>query len=427
MIVRFTKDTIHIIDHYDSIKNRFNDKDLFVNLYQEKANTCNIIPIYKESPCYYTDEFKDLTHLYTFNVDPTESKDFDDAISIDENENKIYVHIVDADELITKLYDTDINSLKQSFTLYLPEHIQNILPSILAENDFSLIRNQVRKVITIEFLIDEQTQDVISHSIYKSIIKIKKRYDYEEFNNDLNKFPKLLNFYNKWKKNTLNIPHVKLNVNKNTGKLIDFNLEECSNDAHKIIETMMILTNLTISEHIGELIPQRFHSKIKSEVALQHYTNNNLIDSILTIKKFRQAVYDSSNAGHFGLGLKTYTHFTSPIRRYFDVIIHRLLNKTTYENIDDVLAHINNQETFVEKLTSCYNNLKFLTYFEENLHKIWTGFVLSINNNGITVILEENLYELFIFENRQFNVYDKVNVRIKNINWLNLSVKAIIV
>ena len=53
--------------------------------------------------------------------------------------------------------------------------------------------------------------------------------------------------------------------------------------------------------------------------------------------------------------------------------------------------------------------------------------MLSINNNGITVILEENLYELFIFENRQFNVYDKVNVRIKNINWLNLSVKAIIV
>lgn len=428
ILLKISLNNIDILNIYDSIKNRKNDKYIFINLYEEYSKLCNILPIYKQSKSYYTDDFKDLTHLYTFNVDPTESKDFDDAISIDENENKIYVHIVDANEQIEQMSNIDINSLKDSFTLYLPEHVRNILPSNMAENKLSLIEGQERKTITVEYLIDDKTQNIIGHSVYKSIIKIKKRYDYDEFNKSLYNFQKLLLFYKRWKRQTLNIPNVKLNINKIDGKLTNYKLENNVDDAHKIIETMMILTNLTISEHIGSLIPQRYHSKLKSEFELKSFTNNNIIDSILSIKKFKPAIYDSLNSGHFGLGLKTYTHFTSPIRRYFDVIIHRLLSGTTYENIDEILNHINNKELYVEKLIEIYNNLKFLTYFEDNLNKIWSAYILSITNNGITVILEDNLYELFLFEtNKNFNIYDKVNIKIKNINWLNLNVKAIII
>lgn len=425
LLVNFTNSEMCIVDKYKSIKDRTIDKYLFLKLYVSTAELCNITPIYEENSCYYTEDFKDLTGLYTFNVDPTESKDFDDALSVDEN--KIYVHIVDINEQILKLSDIDTNSLRKSFTLYLPEHIQNILPSYLAENELSLVKNHIRKVITIEFTIDDKTQDIINYSIYKSIITVKKRYNYEEFNEELYKFPTLINFYHKWKRNTLNIPHVKLNVNKHTGELIDYKLENYSNDAHKIIETMMILTNLTTSQHIKNIIPQRFHSKINPELNLQSYTNNNIIDSILTIKNYKSAIYDTNRQGHFGLSLNSYTHFTSPIRRYFDVIIHRLYGGIIYKNVEEVLEHINKQELFVEKIVSCYNNLKFLSYFENHLDNIWSGFILSITTNGVVVLLEGNLYEIFIFEHRSFNMYDKVNIKIKNINWFNLSVKAIII
>lgn len=428
LIIKIGLNELKVLNIYDSIKNRKNDLSLFINLYEEQVKLCNILPEYLNNTCYYTDEFKDLTYLETFNVDPIESKDFDDAISINHDENKIYVHIVDANEQINLLDENDINSLKHSFTLYLYEGVQNILPKKLAEDEMSLIEGKVRKTITIEFLIDKESQNIISHSIYKSIIKIKKRYNYNEFNKELNKFPMLLAFYNKWKRKTFNIPHLKMNIDKETGKIIDYNLESYFDEAHKIIETLMILTNLTVSEHVSSLIPQRYHSKVKLELDLKIFTGNNIIDSILTIKKFKPAIYDTLNKGHFGLDLKSYTHFTSPIRRYFDVIIHRLLAGISYNNIEDVLSHINNQERYIEKIVECYNNLKLLSYFEENLDMIWSGYILSIKNNGISVILEDNLYELFLFEIKpDLNLYDKVNVKINSINWISLNVKANII
>ncbi len=421
-----------VINVYDSIKNRMNDRDLFIKLYEEQSNLCSIIPSYKSSTCYYTEHYKDLTHLYTFNVDPTESKDFDDAISIDEIESKLYVHIVDANEQIEQLSNIDINSLYHSFTFYLPEKIQNILPVHLAEDKLSLIEGRDRKTITIEFNINCETQEIINYSIYKSLIKIKKRYDYKEFNNCLDKFPTLLAFYNKWKRQTLNIPHLKMNINKKNGKIDHYELEDYFDDAHKIIETLMVLTNLKISENIGTFVPQRYHSKIKSEIRLEKFTDNDIINSIISIKKYKPAIYDALNSGHFGLGLTTYTHFTSPIRRYFDVIIHRLLAGISYENIEDILAHINKQELYIDKLVKNYNNLKLLSYFDDNLDKIWCGYILSINKNGIIVILEDNLYELFIFNtdvkcSKIIELYDKVCVKINSINWINLTVKAFII
>jgi ribonuclease R len=430
VLLKVGKGFCDIIKVYDSIQNRANDKDLFITLYEEQSKICSIIPLYENSKSYYTEDYRDLTHLETFNVDPTESKDFDDAISIDEINSKIYVHIVDANEQIEKLSNIDINAFQHSFTLYLTEQVKNILPASLAEDKLSLIEGQDRKTITVELNINPETYDIVNHSIYKSLIKINKRYDYNEFNNSLYNFPMLLAFYNKWKRQTLNIPHLKINVNKNTGKLLDYELQDYFDDAHKIIETLMILTNLKISEHVGTLVPQRYHSKIKSEIMLQNFTHDNMINSIISIKKYKPAIYNSTDSGHFGLGLKTYTHFTSPIRRYFDVIIHRLLAGNMYKNIEVILSHINKQEIYIDKLIKCYNNLKLLTYFEEKMHKIWCGYVLSINSNGITVILQDNLYELFIFNtdkcNKTIELYNKVDVKIKSINWVNLTAKAFI-
>jgi len=433
LIIKIGLNKTTIISVFDSIRDRKNDKELFLKLYEEQAKLCCYTPNYKISGiCYYTNKCVDLTHLYTFNVDPTESKDFDDAISIDELENKIYVHIVDANSQINMLSDIDINAFKYAFTLYLPEHVQNILPQDLAENKLSLIQGEDRNVITVEFTINPETQDIVSRSIYPSIIKIKKRYDYDEFNKSLHKYPTLCKFYEKWKIKSLNIPQLKLNVNKNNGKLINYILENNFDDAHKIVETLMVLSNLTVSEQVSSFIPQRYHSKINSkinfEMSLKEYTSNKAIDSIISIKEFKPALYDSKNKGHFGLSLETYTHFTSPIRRYFDVIIHRLLSGVIYQNINEILYHINSQEKYIEKIVDCYKNLKILTYFEENLDLIWKGYILSITDVGINVILEDNLYEIFIFNKntKMLSPYQCINIIIKSIDWLNLRIKAVL-
>lgn len=426
VILKIDSKTIEVIQIYDSIKNRLNDKELFLKMYNEQSNLCSILPDYIFSDSFYTNTFKDLTHLYTFNVDPTESKDFDDAISIDENENKIYIHIVDAHEQIPPLDNLDVNSFKHSFTLYLPEHIENILPADFAENKLSLIQGEERKTITIELLLDSANENIKSYLIYKSVIRIKKRYNYEEFNMDLYKYPTLYSFYKKWKRESFNIPHVKLNIDKVTGKLINSNLENFYDDAHKVIETLMIVANLTISKEVGNLLPQRYHSKIKSEFVITPFTNNTMIDSILSIKKYKPAIYDQYNKGHFGLGLSTYTHFTSPIRRYFDVIIHRMLAGVIYKNADIILNHINSQERYIEKIVDRYSNLKFLSYFEENINNDWSAYVISIKNNGLLVMLHENLFEIFIFDSNpsKYTIGDKVNIKLKNIDWVNLNIKA---
>ena len=320
LIIEATIDGMSIYQSYGSIQNRLIDKKVITDLYH--LNASNDIPLHytHTDKTYYTKEFQDLSHLHTFNVDPTHSKDFDDAISVEHN--KIYVHIVDAHSMIPLHTQIEKDAFSQAFTLYLPEHVHNILPRDLAEYELSLVKGERRNVITIEYTIDELCQ-VASHEIYPSVIVIKERYDYTEFGKCLDRFPLLVQFNEKWKRGTIPVPHVAFDIGED-GRICGHRYETNIDQAHKIVETLMILTNLTVSQHIPHEIPHRFHSKLIDH--FDHFdhpifdiTDNEVVNSILTIKKYRNAIYDSRNKGHFGLNLSSYTHFTSPIRRYFDV------------------------------------------------------------------------------------------------------------
>lgn len=439
LLMEITKDSHSVLKIYDSIQNRKNDKDLILDLYKLNASGSSIAPEYaiqdsqkSKSKTYYNHAYKDLTHLYTFNVDPTHSKDFDDAISIDpSNIFKIYVHIVDANSQILPNSAEDVNAMKHAFTLYLPEHIENILPASLSEDKLSLIKSEKRKVITVEYTIHPLTQEIMDHEVYMSDIIIKERYDYASFLQVMHTFPQLVRFYKIWSRKTLNIPHVKMNIDKNTGKIHDYVFELNNDNAHKMIETLMILTNLTISTHIPESVPQRYHSKVKTDFEVMHFSGNEMIDSILTIKKYKPAIYDSTQQGHFGLGLNSYTHFTSPIRRYFDVIIHRLLAGIEYNNLENVLEHVNKREVQIEKWVEMYESLKWMTYFDENKHVVWDAYVTNVTNVGIVALLELSMYEVFVFVPssylHMYTIGSKVKVKITNIQWNQLNIKSKIV
>jgi hypothetical protein len=186
LIIQVNLEGITVLNKYESLqKTRINDYKIALDLY--KPQNFNFKPEYiNNSIKTNSSEYIDLTHLDTFNVDPTESKDFDDAISIDVSNSKIYIHIVDAHSQIQPDSIIDTNAFVQSFTLYLPEHIENILPKELAENELSLIKDVNRKTITIEFEINSETYQIKSHKIYKGIIKISNRYDYDQYDQILN-------------------------------------------------------------------------------------------------------------------------------------------------------------------------------------------------------------------------------------------------
>ena len=409
---------------YGSIQNRSIDKSLFLSLYQLNAIPDTIQWSTEPAPSYYTTPFQDLTHLHTFNVDPTHSKDFDDAISIEQSSDGqliIYVHIVDANQLLPLNSEIEQHSFSNAFTLYLPEHIENILPQELAENEWSLVKGERRHVITTQYQMDAN-YEIVSYEIYPSVISIKQRYDYVQFNEALEKgeFQTLLNFTNRWKKATLAIPAVRITTHED-GTIHEHHHEFNNDKAHKIIETLMILTNLTISKHMPA-IPQRFHRKLYNPPAIS--SENDIIQSILTVKTYRNAVYDPQESGHFGLGLTTYTHFTSPIRRYFDVIVHRLLAGYTLNHMEEALEYINRREREIDQLVKLYHLVKQLSYYEMNSSKTYQAYVIRITEKGVLVLMEDFLNEVFVFtkENR-YKVGDPIQVHISGISWANLSLQ----
>jgi ribonuclease R len=126
----------------------------------------------------------------------------------------LYVHIVDAHHLLPVHSEIEQNAFANAFTLYLPEHIENILPAELAENEFSLIKGEQRRVITVRYEIDDK-QEILRYDIYPSIITIKERYDYDGFNDALQngEFQSLVDFTTRWEKATLAIPSVRISTN----------------------------------------------------------------------------------------------------------------------------------------------------------------------------------------------------------------------
>lgn len=423
-----------ILSQWDQLSlTRANDWKIILDLYKPIDS---LVPkpdiILDKKRVLETDHIQDLTHLNTFNIDPPESKDFDDAISIDMCANKIYVHIVDAHNQITPGSTVDTNALAQSFTLYLPEHIHNILPIELSNDQLSLIQSQRRKTVTIEYTLDSQTLQIDSSKtqVYLGIITIKTRYDYDSFDSWIQTqtqfLPWLKKFLHTYKLTSrpvdLDTPSLRLQINPSTGNMQGYQIDLSqmnSSISHQLITWLMIFTNITVSKLIEQnIIPQRYHSKsygkldTDTNLIFQDLTDCNHINIILGIKKFRKAIYSSTQSGHSGLQVETYTHFTSPIRRYFDVIIHRILNGSSYSNLSDILEYINKREIYIDSIVKLYSRLKILSYLESNKEIQWIGYWIP---QGL--ILKELLFEIKYYPIDSTKLYTQVKIKISGINW----------
>jgi exoribonuclease R len=339
----------------------------------------------------YTQGHTDLTHLETFTVDPASSIDRDDAISLDPVRRKIYVHIVDIHTVVPHGAPVEELMFRYGSTLYLAEHTQHLLPyTAIAAS--SLDAGVKRSAITVEMTLDADW-NISEFGIYPSTIIVKHMYTYEEF--DVKKscapYNYLMEFAEKHAATLpLNIPGLLLDVG-NDGLLRRVDYSYSDDAAHRMIACAMIATNFTVSAHLsslGVVLPNRFHEAptgiFQSDV--RSVTGHPIVDSYISVKKWRPAHYDLEKKGHFGLGLREYVHFTSPMRRYPDVLIHRILAGINYrpELLTEMVNAINERAGRVRAIQKWYNSVKIARYLHQSTGRLVSVYITSVNRSGVS-------------------------------------------
>jgi ribonuclease R len=360
----------------------------------EDENNYNNFKIGKN--LYTIDEIINHNDLDTFTIDPTNSVDFDDAITVDVNEKTIYVHIVDiaASEL---LGDGNKKLRERCFTLYLAnEHTEHLLDEVDASKNLSLIEGKERKVITVKIVLDEEGM-VSSYDIYRSTIVVKKRWNYEQVLKAINEkncgeaIQFLADLTIKRSKDVtynISLPSLRIKSDLVSGKPETIICEETNDISHTLVATAMILANLVVSKYLSEknvLLPNRFHDSLKGFIMPDFdSTGNELVDSFIVVKRFARACYSVDKKGHFGLGIKDYVHFTSPMRRYADVLVHRLLAGYQIDDLEEQVDWINLRSKLVKSAQDMYISWKVLRWIEEmDKEKIYEIWVTGINASGI--------------------------------------------
>jgi exoribonuclease R len=443
-IIEIHRDHNTLIVDYGHIDLRINDHKILNDIYTCKWSTH--IPTYNlkiqkgTSNNFYTKEYQNLEHLNTFNIDPTNSKDFDDALSFDEVTKKIYVHIVDANQLHLESF-IEKRAAYLALTFY--NHIQNsnMLPSNLSENAFSLLRGKRRNVITVEFAVDDSVGfnnnnlPILYYDIYPSTIVVKNRYDYdsvlEKATTD-NTYRYLKDLCDKYYQRRLNVVQPSYKIDSNSGELQEIYYENMNTWSHTLIEMMMINANRIVTEHMNKVssykIPQRIHPEpLSLQVGnLENMiTGDELIDSIIMIQKYRTASYnkdDTEGIGHYGLNLEYYTHFTSPIRRYNDVIVMRMINGYIYENLDTLLEHINKRESLNSDFEKIYKRWKLLGYLNKNKEHIYEAYVTNVTKYGIKIYIKSIGFDGFLLNKylptlEKYDLGTKINLKCDCVNF----------
>ena len=359
----------------------------------------------KSGHLYTSNNVVNHEDLDTFTIDPTHSVDFDDALSVDVATNTVYIHIVD----IAAYEHLHPNLWTRCLSLYLAnEHTSHLLDAEDASHRLSLVTGCPRAVITVKVQLEAGL--VVKYEIYKSIIVVKRRWNYDEVSTALQTgAPESILYLaqlTKARSSTINyninLPSVRIHADKG-GRVISLHTENTNDESHSLVATAMILGNLVVSKHLAEkgiVIPNRFHDTLRGFNAQNfHTTQNEFVDSFIIVKRYARAYYSLDERGHFGLGLKEYVHFTSPMRRYADVLVHRLLAGHAYSDLDAEVNWLNHRSCVVRSIQDLYIKWKSIRWLRQlpGPHEIWVSgvskagilwFMPSLSLNGFLHISE---------------------------------------
>lgn len=396
---------------------------------------------------------KDFRNLETYTIDGIDTKDIDDAVSIEYKDNIyiLYVHIADVSHYIKKDSSLYNDAYNRGTSLYLANSVIPMLPKKLSNVICSLNEGEDRLALTAKMEIDEKG-NTLSTSLFESIIKSDKKMDYDSINQILKgttikeyeKYHDKIMLMDKLSKILreskirdgyidFNIPEAKL-ILDNDGKCIDIK-KRIQDEAEMIIENFMIKTNESVASYISNMnLPflYRVHDKpkedrlndfikslsfmgVKLKGSLRNVTPKHLQNIIkdieidilheLMLRSMSKAVYSEDNIGHFGLGSNNYTHFTSPIRRFPDLTIHYLIrdfifnNEITKDKIkyyENILPEIGEHTSIREQKSIDAEretfDLKAAEYMEDKVGKMYDAVISGVVPFGFFVKLD-NLVE----------------------------------
>ena len=388
---------------------------------------------------------KDCRDILTFTIDPIDAKDFDDAISIRNLDNGCYeigVHIADVSHFVTPNSILDKSAYERATSVYLPDRVNPMLPEKISNELCSLRPNEDKYTFSCIFQITNKAE--IKHKwIGRTIIHSDHRFSYEDVQeiietkdglhhrailllNDLaQQFRK-----ERFNKGAINFSsqEVRFKLDEK-GKPLGIVIKE-SKEAHKLIEEFMLLANRTVAEYISKIkvnkepipFPYRIHNTpdeeklkpfaafakkfgymfdLKDEDAIAKSFNQLLKDVAgkpeqhvleqLGIRTMAKAVYTSENIGHYGLGFEHYCHFTSPIRRYPDVMAHRILQECLEKNLkldkkmDEKCKHCSDRERKAMEAERASNKYKQVEFMQQYLGEEFEGIISGVAAFGFFV------------------------------------------
>ena len=396
----------------------------------------------------------DLTNEMIFTIDGDDTKDIDDAISIEKKDGiyKLGVHIADVSHYVkigSSLYES---AFARGTSSYLADTVIPMIPHQLSNGICSLNPDVVRLTISCEMKINPKGK-IIEYDIFPSYIKSRKQMTYknvnkilmentipegyEEYADTLKEMKELADILRKEKESRgyidFGLDEAKVIQDKN-GKAIDI-VKRTSGDGEKLIEDFMIAANETVATHISNMdlpfiyrvhdIPntekiEDFKNLIKqlgyninintnkiTPLAMQKILNDLkdkkefTILSDMLLRSMKKAIYSTTNIGHFGLALTNYTHFTSPIRRFPDLTVHRLLRTYLFEKRIDMETINFNQKYLIDVATNSSEtevasieaerdvlDMKMAEYMEDHIGEKYKGIISGVTNFGMFIELE---------------------------------------
>lgn len=440
---------------------------------------------------------RDFRLITTFTIDPVDAKDFDDAISVEFLENgnvRIGVHIADVAHYVTENSALDKEALIRGNSVYLVDRVVPMLPEHLSNGVCSLRPNEEKFTFSAVFEMTKSAK-VVNEWFGKTVIKSARRFTYEEaqeiietgegdYKNEILLVDRLAKKLRKerMKEGALEVQSSEIRFELNEAGFPVKVVKKTTKDSNKLIEEFMLLANKHVGFFVGDPKRQprvtyiyRVHDRPDPEKVEQfkvfvskfgkHFTYkddqdiarqmNRLFEEMkdessynmiqqMAIKSMAKAAYDTKNIGHYGLAFTHYSHFTSPIRRYADLVAHRILfevlhNKCLHHaHLSSTAKHISMTERKAVEAERTSRKFFQAQFLKDKIGETFVGTITGLTDWGMFVEIDENFCEgmislksmkddRYVFDerdyvvvgvndNREFNVGDKINVKIVSVN-----------